>query len=61
MVYYDEDCEMRCACGKKTYKECRMVEQWTFTEKYECGYVDTYSNTNGLEERLIEIDGKRVW
>ena len=49
-----------CSCGKQEYGTCDAVRITTFTETYECGHVYRYTNSNGYEDNLIEVKGKRV-
>lgn len=61
--YYEDEepvPEIRCACGKKAYSQCKEVRVTTFSEKFACGYVVSYTNRNGYDDNLIEVNGKRI-
>jgi hypothetical protein len=49
-----------CACQRKPATECMQLKETTFTEVYSCGFVYRYTNTNGLDDNLISVKGKRI-
>ena len=49
-----------CACGRKEIEQCEEIQVTTFTETYACGYVYRYNNTNGYNDNLISIKGRRI-